>query len=505
MKGRLVACFSLAAALAGCGGQHVPATAHHLPAAIATPPNDAALLRVSRSGGTAQLLRANTLTPRESIIPGGLPTMSRILGASGSEDQTVYGADNSGRLVAIDLKGQRSRLLPTSARQLTAALDGTILGVDSAHRPVRFSGASQSTVKATVEKGTILLRGPGDQILAVGNRPGTLQVLGTAGEIRHVAIPGGQVTATWVGDLVAVITDSGVLFVDPSGKAPAKKAPPRFVRIRGVATVAAFSPSGHRLYVARKTGGLMMVDRYTRAVLKQQLPLGGTADALRADRSGRWLLAHAGSGDSLWVIDLSRWTVAWSGVAPWSDDLPQVVDGQTLLIRRKADVVAIDLGGATPPERGLLVGGATDLYIMLPWVPKSGQSAIEVAATPGSAAPIAMPASAPQVTAHPDTGAATPPASVQRPMPPPTPAPNNATTGGKLYVQVSSSQNQEWAQALAKQLKDGGFPATVLEPKTSDESYRVVIGPYLTREDADAVGKRLGRSYFIITPGSGDG
>ncbi len=87
----------------------------------------------------------------------------------------------------------------------------------------------------------------------------------------------------------------------------------------------------------------------------------------------------------------------------------------------------------------------------------------------------------------------------------PAAAPNNAATGGKLYVQVSSSQNQEWAQALAKQLKDGGFPASVLEPKTSDESYRVVIGPYLTREDADAVGKRLGRSYFIISPGSGDG
>lgn len=501
MPGRLTAHVMLAAALAGCGGQRVPTTAHHLPAAIATPPNDASLLRVSRSGGNAQLLRANTLTPREWVISGGLPTMSRILGTSGSEDQTVYGADNAGRLVAIDLKGQRSRLVPTSARQFTAALDGTILGVDSAHHPVRFSGATSNTLKASVERGAILLRGPGDQILTVANRPGTLQVLGANGEVRHVAIPNGRVTATWVGDLVAVTTDSGVLFVDPSGKPPARKAPARFLKLRGTPTVAAFSPSGHRLYLARKTSGLVMVDRFTHTQLRE-LPLAGTADGLRVDRSGRWLLAHAVAGDSLWVIDLSRWTIAWSGAAPWNDDLPQVVDGQTLLVRRKADLVAIDLGGATPPERGLLVGGAADLYIMLPWVPKGGgQPAAELAAAP-STTPTTS-AGTPAIVPPPDTATAAK-AGVQRAAPAPPPAPSNATTGGKLYVQVSASQNQEWAQTLAKQLKDGGFPATVLEPKTSDETYRVVIGPYLTREDADAVGKRLGRAYFIITPASGD-
>jgi cell division septation protein DedD len=89
------------------------------------------------------------------------------------------------------------------------------------------------------------------------------------------------------------------------------------------------------------------------------------------------------------------------------------------------------------------------------------------------------------------------------PPAPPAAAPAPAATG-TIYLQVSSSQNSDWAQALAKQLKDGGFPAKVLDPKTSDESYRVVVGPYANREDADAVGKRLGRPYFIINPGSGD-
>lgn len=499
MSGRSAVLLSLAAALAGCGGQRVPTVDRHLPAAIATPPNDAALLRISRAGGTAELLRANTLVARQGPAVEGLPTITRVLGAS-QEDETVYAADNAGRLVAIDLKSQRSRVVGTSARQFTTAPDGTILGVDSAHRPVRLINRSLTTYKMPVERGATLFRAPADQILVVGNRTGSLQVVGDGGEVRHLPIPAGRVTPTWVGDLVAVTTDSGILFVDPSGKAPARKAPPRFVRVSGTPSVAAFSPSGHRLYVARKTGGLIMLDRVNRVQLKQP-PLPGTADALRSDRSGRWLIAHGATGDSLRVIDVTRWVVAWSGTAPWADDLPQVVDGRMLLIRRKSDLVTIDLAAAESPERGVLTGGASDLYIMLPWVPRSSQPAAVVAAppsSPGAAAvvpPGAAPGTAPVAVAPapaagvPATTAATAPA---------------VSPTGTIYLQVSSSQNSDWAQALAKQLKDGGFPAKVLEPKTSDESYRVVVGPYGSREDADAVGKRLGRPYFIMTPGSGD-
>ncbi len=497
MQVRLGIIILLAAALAGCGGQPVPAIDHHLPAAIATPPNDAALLRVARTGGVAELLRANTLVGRQAPAVEGVPVVTRLLGAT-LEDETVYATDNAGRLVAIDLKSQRARMVATSARQFTATHDGTILGVDSAHRPVRLINRQFTSYKVTVEKGATLMRAPGDQILVVGNRPGTLQVLGPTGEVRHLPIPAGRVTSTWVGDLVAVSTDSGVLFIEPNpAKVAPRKPPPKFVKVKGSPTVAAFSPSGHRLYVARKTGGLVMLDRFTRLQLKE-LPSIGIADGLRPDRSGRWLIAHSSVGDSLWVIDVTRWAVAWSGTAPWSDDLPQVVDGRMLLIRRKADLVAIDLADSELPTRGVLAGGAGDLYIMLPWVPKAapppGPDAIATAAPAPPATP--PPAGPPQSAAPipPATGA-TPGANATASIPNP---------AGTIYVQVSSSQNGGFAQALAKQLKDGGFPAKVLDPKTSDESYRVVVGPYGTRDEADAVGKRLGRPYFILTPGAGD-
>ncbi|MCA9762699.1 MAG: SPOR domain-containing protein, partial [Gemmatimonadetes bacterium] len=57
--------------------------------------------------------------------------------------------------------------------------------------------------------------------------------------------------------------------------------------------------------------------------------------------------------------------------------------------------------------------------------------------------------------------------------------------------------------ALATQLVEIGFRARVLDPRAEGDGYRVVVGPYATREDADADGRRLGRPYFVTTPESG--
>lgn len=490
MTGRRACVVLLAVALAGCHGRRVPAPSRHLPAAFATPPSDAALLKVARTGGTVEVLHASTLVPQEQLITG-LPPIARLLGAS-SEEKTVYAADNAGRLLAIDLVARRSHLVATSARDLSAAPDGTIIGEDSARHPVRFANRTLTTYKAVIEKGTTLLRGPGDQLLAVTPRGGTLDVLSESGE-RRISIPNGRVVTTWAGDLVAVTTDTAVILLDPAARPPTRPARSRnrsgitSIRIRGTPIVSAFSPSGHRLYVARKTGGLVMLDRFSRTELRE-LPLPGTVVGLRADRSGRWLLAHNAMGDSLWVIDLSRWTVTLSRASAWSDDLPTVVAGHILLVRSGADVVAVDLDDPAAGHAGVVTGGASDLYLMLPWLPLATTPATSVAAAAPQPPPAPM--AAPTDTA--DT-AATPPPAVR----------TDSGAHGDIYLQVSSSQNADWAQAFARQLKDGGFPAKVVEPRTSDENYRVMVGPYPSREAAESVGKRLGRSYFIVMPGSG--
>ena len=69
-----------------------------------------------------------------------------------------------------------------------------------------------------------------------------------------------------------------------------------------------------------------------------------------------------------------------------------------------------------------------------------------------------------------------------------------------VYLQVSSSQNPTWANELGDKLKGAGLPASVLPPARSDEAYRVVLGPYATREQAEETGKKIGMPSFVVTP-----
>ena len=64
---------------------------------------------------------------------------------------------------------------------------------------------------------------------------------------------------------------------------------------------------------------------------------------------------------------------------------------------------------------------------------------------------------------------------------------------------VSSSQNADWSRELSKQLTAAGYPSQVLDPGTVDEGYRVVVGPYANREEAEEIGRKLGRPYFVLT------
>jgi hypothetical protein len=76
----------------------------------------------------------------------------------------------------------------------------------------------------------------------------------------------------------------------------------------------------------------------------------------------------------------------------------------------------------------------------------------------------------------------------------------DSASEGPMYVQVSVSQNQQWSRAAAQQLVAAGLPATVLPPEAPDDGYRVVLGPYPTRVQAEAIGRKLGRPYWIYQP-----
>jgi DedD protein len=64
--------------------------------------------------------------------------------------------------------------------------------------------------------------------------------------------------------------------------------------------------------------------------------------------------------------------------------------------------------------------------------------------------------------------------------------------GGKFAVQVAAPANEKAARELSDRLKSGGFAAFTEKVETRDGArYRVRVGPYATRDDAERARARL--------------
>jgi hypothetical protein len=214
--------------------------------------------------------------------------------------------------------------------------------------------------------------------------------------------------------------------------------------------------------VARAAAPLLVLDRFEGTRLRE-IELPGPARALRGDLYGSWLLVQPENADSVWVIDVGTGKYLGATAARWSDDLPAVAAPHTLLVRRGADLVALDLSEEGFTEMGRVEGGSVDFWLPLAWHPPQEN---EIPVEADSAA-----------LADADSAAGRP----------------------TVYLQVSSSQNPTWASELSEKLRAAGLPASVLTPRRSEEAYRVVLGPYATREQAEETGRKLGMPSFIVT------
>jgi hypothetical protein len=305
----------------------------------------------------------------------------------------------------------------------------------------------------------------GDRYLAVlATKPRRLIVVSQERQIHAAEIPDGEVAATYWGDLIAVAGPQGVGLYqtdEPFGiRSFATKTRPQHVT---------FSPSAHRLYVADEDPTVDVIDRYSLDRVGS-IALPGRPATIRTDASGRWLLGQPASGDSVWVVDLATNRLVGTIAASWEDDLPTVAGAATFLGRNEGDLVAVSLTGPTR-EIGRISGGAVDRWAVTTWLPRDRQSFAAAAAESALVAQDSL-----LVAPESDT-----------------------TTTDRLFLQVSSSQSAEWSRDFAKQLSDAGFPAQVIDPTTPDEGYRVIVGPYGTREAAEETGRKLGRPYFVLT------
>lgn len=379
--------------------------------------------------------------------------LDRVVGFSSEEDQ-IYLLTRDSVLAALDLSTGRVRIMQ-------GAVVAAALGPTNRVHLIRRDGSVGALEHRSVTFWPDTLRGYplglwgtiGGRALALTESAGRVELhLISAGKpaVRRALAARNLAVARW-GDVVAAAVDSGVLLFDPADPGRAQ-----FVKLKPSPSLLAVAPAEHRVYAADERGRLMVLNRFERKVVRR-IRLPARAAELRLDPLGRLLLVRPARGDSIWVVDLVHNEMRATLPGRWRGDLPTVAPDGSILLVQERDVVA--LAADSFVVTGRVEGGAADYWFAAAWDPR--RPALELVS---------------------DTGTPPPAQPAQQ----------------EVFVQVSSTSNQLWAEDLARSLRQAGMEALVLPPSLEEERYRVVLGPYRTREEAEAIGRKLGRAFWIF-------
>ena len=491
-------------ALVACGGsdERKPAPPPHTPApsrptAPAGP--QAIVLRVARTGGAARVFDFQRLDSAVWTSDVKVPAIARFLAFD----------EDAGTVVVVDAKGAPRRIelrtgnvSPSPAVKLTAlhSADGaSVYGVSATGVVTRLTptDAAPWTLR-TPEAARDVAPQPDGSLLIVAEgatattlwrvHPPGVALLDTAVLPRAEHL----VHAT-VGDRAYFSSDSGLQTVRTRDLQVARRRHfPR--RVRAVAP----TPSGDRVYVALDSvAALQVVDRYNDND-DASVPLPGPAADLRMDPLGRVLLVRPLHGtDTAWVVAVGTDRVIGPVRTAWTADLPFVTSDGSLVVAVGPDAALLDLQSLRLQRT--VPGGAHDFWIPLRWNGFRPRA-------PGLDQPVTFPGAAS------DTGdsilaairrtqadsAAHSAVTVRAPV---VSHPVVDSAQGRLAlpatpvaagfpVQFAALLDRASAPARATRITVDGHPAHVVPaPRGTATVFLVVLGPYASRVEAEAVGR----------------
>lgn len=430
--------------------------------------------RLPTSGGPVTAYAFPALEPMPRALGTRTAKPRAALGIDLAGRRLLY-RDSAGAVASFDLVASREKTIAPPGALASLGSDGTLLAVDSSGAVTESQPWGTRPWSGTLGRGVReVFAAPGGRLIAVRHSRGDSLLVSSREAGVSLAEPVPEAvdrSASRDGDAVAFATDSGVAVLED--REPGR---PWFVRVAGQPRTVVFSPSGHRLYVAlRGKSELAVIDRFTRRE-RAAIALPGPAAALRFDPWGRVLLARSSAeaeGAETWVIGSARDEVVERLRTRWGSDLPTVSESGVLLSREGNAVVARDL--RTLDSLGAVAGGARDLWFAGRWASAAPTAAARQEARTEDT-------TRRRVSAAPAGGA-------------PAQAPAEQAS---LWVQVSVSRNETWARALAQELTKAGHTALVVEPHNPGDGWRVMAGPFRSRDAADSAGRALNRPYWVV-------
>lgn len=464
---------------------------------------DPIVLRLARDGGTLTAVRYPELDSTIWRSTSRVPPLDRVI-AFGGEDGYLAAIDTGGSPVRIDLRlGTVTTSRTDTVRTLASADGGAIYaltrggevtrytpsGSDWKFRPVHpvdalFSQPDGSVILVGAEEGRVTVRRlrPPNQALSDSV---SLKVPGKLADIRRTI----AATAGSVGDRVFFAADERVIAIRTRDLGTALN-----VDLGDPVDAIAATPSGDRLFVAPADESVLrIVDRFEEGVTGR-IRLPSPATALRMDPMGRVLLAR-GTGDSVYVVSLGSDAVLGVLTSAWRGDLPLVMADGSIAITRGDDVVLVH--PVTLADMRTVTGGAKQFWHTLRWNGLRPRAA-------GLDQPVQFRNSAPRDTggvsaagndagggAHPDSSARADSAGAS---PPPPPAQPSAFT-----VSFAALLDERQARALAGRIRiEGQVPRITTADRDGTTVYRVVLGPYPSRAEAERIGRMSGQNYWIF-------
>ena len=478
---------ALLVVLAACKGDRPadPATRTALSAQAPRGP-DNLVLRIAQKGGAARVYAYPRLDTIVWSAPSA-PAPARVLAFD----------DEAGEIAYVDGKGQPARIdfrqggaFTVSKSKLTAltSTDGSAIYAITADGGVqRYAESGTWKWKPPIAPRALFPQSDGSLLVLAERKDGSVvwRLRPPSMDIvDSVVLPRVDRTLrTQVGDRLYLGAEKELTGI----RTRTMERTPSITMDAPIEQLAA-TPSGDRVFVVTKgDSAIHIVDRY-REEESGAIALGRHVAELRMDPLGRYLLARPEGTDSAVVIAVGTNRVVGALATDWRADLPFVAPDGGIAVAQGADVFVVD--GETLKPVARVRGGAADFWYPFRWTgfrPRAAALDQPVQfAGPSDSARAAQDSAA----AHPDSAA-----------PAPT-APDTTPRRAGWTVSFAALLVPDKARELATQIHVGGETARVITAMREGSTiYRVVLGPYATRDEAERVGRESKNSYWVYEGG----